>query len=203
MPAAALRDDLESLLRVRKLDHTSSIVHRRSSIVSTIAWTIADAIDGRLSPPASPISMHGSTAACRAAISPKSSARDRRAVSPFSCRRWPARPREGEAVALIDPLDMFDPVSASSSGIDFTRMLWVRGESSSSARVSLSCEYGTLQKSARSGGEGAESRAAGRRVRTCRCSIWARSRRRPLSGCLTPPGCACIGSSKAAKPRAC
>jgi recombination protein RecA len=25
-------------------------------------------------------------------------------------------------------------------------MLWVRGESSSSARVSLSCEYGTLQK---------------------------------------------------------
>ena len=52
----------------------------------------------------------------------------------------------GEAVALIDPLDMFDPVSASASGIDFTRMLWVRGESSSSARVSLSCEYGTLQK---------------------------------------------------------
>ncbi len=26
-------------------------------------------------------------------------------------------------------------------------MLWIRGEASSSARVSLSCEYGTLQKS--------------------------------------------------------
>jgi hypothetical protein len=51
----------------------------------------------------------------------------------------------GEAVALIDPLDMFDPVSA--RGIDFERMLWVRGDASSSARVSLSCEYGTLQKS--------------------------------------------------------
>jgi len=53
----------------------------------------------------------------------------------------------GEAVAFIDPLDMFDPVSASASGIDFARLLWVRGEASSSARVSLSCEYGTLQKS--------------------------------------------------------
>jgi hypothetical protein len=51
----------------------------------------------------------------------------------------------GEAVALIDPLDMFDPVSA--SAIDFQRMLWIRGEATSSARMSLSCEYGTLQKS--------------------------------------------------------
>jgi hypothetical protein len=53
----------------------------------------------------------------------------------------------GEAVALVDPLDMFDPVSAAASGIDFSRMLWVRGEATSSSRVSLSCEYGTLQKS--------------------------------------------------------
>jgi KaiC/GvpD/RAD55 family RecA-like ATPase len=56
----------------------------------------------------------------------------------------------GEAVALIDPLDMFDPVSASAvvhqphGAIDFARMLWVRGAAPSSARVSLSCEYGTL-----------------------------------------------------------
>jgi hypothetical protein len=53
----------------------------------------------------------------------------------------------GEAVALVDPLDMFDPVSAVSAGIDFSRMLWVRGEATSSSRISLSCEYGTLQKS--------------------------------------------------------
>jgi hypothetical protein len=50
-------------------------------------------------------------------------------------------------VALIDPLDMFDPPSAAASGIDFSRMLWIRGEATSSARVSLSSEYGTLQKS--------------------------------------------------------
>jgi len=53
----------------------------------------------------------------------------------------------GEAVALIDPLDMFDPMTASASGVDFQRMLWIRGESCSSSRVSLSSEYGTLQKS--------------------------------------------------------
>jgi KaiC/GvpD/RAD55 family RecA-like ATPase len=53
----------------------------------------------------------------------------------------------GEAVALVDPLDMFDPVSAATAGIDFSRMLWVRGETTSSSRISLSCEYGTLQKS--------------------------------------------------------
>jgi hypothetical protein len=53
----------------------------------------------------------------------------------------------GEAVALIDPLDMFDPVSAAAHHIDFQRMLWVRGEACSSSRVSLSLDYGTLQKS--------------------------------------------------------
>jgi hypothetical protein len=43
---------------------------------------------------------------------------------------------------------MFDPASAAASGIDFSRMLWIRGDASSSTRVSLSCEYGTLQKNA-------------------------------------------------------
>jgi hypothetical protein len=41
---------------------------------------------------------------------------------------------------------MVDPVSAAASGIDFQRLLWVRGDAVGSARVSLSCEYGTLQK---------------------------------------------------------
>ena len=50
-------------------------------------------------------------------------------------------------MALINPLDMYEPVTASASGVDFQRMLWIRGESSGSARVSLSSEYGTLQKS--------------------------------------------------------
>ena len=75
-------------------------------------------------------------------VGPRSSGRLAILVSALA-----AATARGEAVALIDPLDMFDPVSASAAGIDFQRMLWVRGEASSSARVSLSCEYGTLQKS--------------------------------------------------------
>ena len=75
-------------------------------------------------------------------VGPRSSGRLAIAVSALA-----GATARGEAVALIDPLDMFDPVSAAASGIDFQRMLWVRGEASSSARVSLSCEYGTLQKS--------------------------------------------------------
>jgi KaiC/GvpD/RAD55 family RecA-like ATPase len=81
-------------------------------------------------------------------VGPRSSGRLAILVSTLA-----AATSRGEAVALIDPLDMFDPVSASGTfrhahdrGLDFQRMLWIRGEASSSARVSLSCEYGTLQK---------------------------------------------------------
>jgi hypothetical protein len=34
----------------------------------------------------------------------------------------------GETVALIDTFDRFDPASAAASGIDLTRLLWVRGQ---------------------------------------------------------------------------
>jgi hypothetical protein len=33
----------------------------------------------------------------------------------------------GEAVALVDPCDRFDPVSAADLGVDLRRLLWVRG----------------------------------------------------------------------------
>jgi RecA/RadA recombinase len=33
----------------------------------------------------------------------------------------------GEVVALVDVVDRFDPVSAAASGLDLTRVLWVRG----------------------------------------------------------------------------
>ena len=103
-------------------------------------------IDDLLSLPASPISTHVSMEASHAVISPtlygpRSSGRLTILVSALA-----GATGRGEAVALIDPLDMFDPVSAAASQIDFTRLLWVRGEAVSSARVSLSCEYGTLQK---------------------------------------------------------
>jgi recombination protein RecA len=128
---------LESLLRERKLDHTLTDWGLPSDPVAG-RWLVPTGIaelDTRLEGgiPRGHLSE---------VIGPRSSGRLAILVSALA--RATAR---GDAVALIDPLDMFDPVSASASGVDFQRMLWVRGEASSSARVSLSCEYGTLQKS--------------------------------------------------------
>jgi recombination protein RecA len=142
MPAAAI-DYLESLLRERKLDHTLTDrglppVPVRELDPLTTQWLIPTGmaeLDARLEGgiPRGHVSE---------VVGPRSSGRLAILVSALA-----AATSRGEAVALIDPLDMFDPVSASACGLDFQRMLWIRGEASSSARVSLSCEYGTLQKS--------------------------------------------------------
>jgi hypothetical protein len=138
MPAAA-RADLESLLRVRKLDHTltPALPSSEPPADDLIRWAVPtglSALDARL---------HGGFP--RGQLSeiagPRSSGRLTVMVSAMS-----GATGRGEAVALIDPLDMFDPVSAAPSGLDFERTLWVRGEASGATRVSLSCEYGTLQK---------------------------------------------------------
>jgi len=134
MPAAAI-DYLESLLRERKLDHTLT---DRGLTPITTQWLIPTGmaeLDTRLEGgiPRGHVSE---------VVGPRSSGRLAILVSALA-----AATSRGEAVALIDPLDMFDPVSASACGLDFQRMLWIRGEASSSARVSLSYEYGTLQKS--------------------------------------------------------
>ena len=134
------REDLESLLRVRKLDHTLAATGLEPEpsghdVVRTMVPTgIAD-LDARLRGgiPRGQLSEF---------IGPRSSGRLAMVVSALA-----GATARGEAVALVDPLDMFDPVSAASAGIDFSRMLWVRGEATSSSRLSLSCEYGTLQKS--------------------------------------------------------
>lgn len=136
MPAIS-RADLESLLRLRKLDHT--LTSARSPASPTGAcWLVPTGIpdlDARLQGgiPRGHLSEF---------VGPRSSGRFAVVLSALA-----GATARGEAVALIDPLDMFDPASAAASGIDFSRTLWVRGEASSSARVSLSCEYGTLQKS--------------------------------------------------------
>jgi hypothetical protein len=136
MPAAAVnRDYLESLLRERKLDHTLAL---RDADAPDARWVVPTGVtdlDARLGGgiPRGHLSE---------IVGPRSSGRLSILVSALA-----AATSRGEAVALIDPLDMFDPVSASAAGIDFTRMLWIRGEASTSARVSLSCDYGTLQKS--------------------------------------------------------
>jgi hypothetical protein len=48
----------------------------------------------------------------------------------------------GELVALVDPLDMFDPVSAAAHGVALSRMLWVRGCAAGPDRTSLPREVG-------------------------------------------------------------
>ena len=135
MPAAAI-DHLESLLRARKLDHTLSnwsLTPEPSQARWLVPTGMAE-LDARLE--GGVPRGHFSEV-----VGPRSSGRLSILVSALA-----AATVRGEAVALIDPLDMFDPVSASAS-IDFQRMLWVRGDAPSSARMSLSCEYGTLQKS--------------------------------------------------------
>ena len=135
MPATAVdREYLESLLRERKLDHTLTGFASGPEarwVVPTGIDELDERLDGGI--PRGHLSEF---------VGPRSSGRLAILVSAMA-----AATSRGEAVALIDPLDMFDPASASASGLDFQRMLWVRGEASSSARVSLSCEYGTLQKS--------------------------------------------------------
>jgi hypothetical protein len=143
MAATAIdKDYLESLLRTRKLDHTLShwglTPESPGADPMSARWLVPTAIaelDARLGGgiPRGHLSE---------VVGPRSSGRLAILMSALA-----GATLRGELVALVDPLDMFDPVSASANGIDFQRMLWVRGEATSSARVSLSCEYGTLQKS--------------------------------------------------------
>jgi hypothetical protein len=136
MSPALSRDHLESLLRDRKLDHT--LTPAAGAGPGELRWLVPTGIaelDARLDGglPRGHLSE---------VVGPRSSGRLAILVSALA-----GATSRGEAVALVDPLDMFDPVSASAHGVDFQRMLWIRGEATSSARVSLSCEYGTLQKS--------------------------------------------------------
>src|SRR4051812_49050559 len=142
MPALA-RAALESLLRLKKLDHTltspDALPHDHAEGADVHArWVVPTGIrdlDERLQGgfPRGHLSE---------VVGPRSSGR--LALSLAMLARATCR---GEAAAYIDPLDMFDPPSAGSTDLDFSRVLWIRGDATSSARVSLSCEYGVLQKS--------------------------------------------------------
>jgi len=139
MPAMA-RAELESLLRLKKLDHTLAGPDGMNALESGLAgrWLVPTGIprlDDRLQggfPRGQMSEVVGRRSCGGLAVM----------VSTVA-----GATQRGEAVAYIDPLDMFDPPSAAASRVDFSRMLWIRGEATSSARVSLSCEYGTLQKS--------------------------------------------------------
>jgi hypothetical protein len=112
---------LESLLRVRKLDVTltTSTLWRqaREERAQTGVASIDAALGGGLS---------------RGHLSEIVGARSAGRTT-LLCQALSAAVERGEAVALVDPCDRFDPVSAAELGLDLQRLLWVRGTGDASA----------------------------------------------------------------------
>lgn len=110
------RQDLEALLRTRKLDHTlswtTSASERRAP---DVVPTGLDQLDRHL---------HGGFP--RGQLSEIVGARSTGRTG-LLCALLAAATRRGELVALIDTLDMFDPISGAAAGIDLSRVLWTRG----------------------------------------------------------------------------
>jgi hypothetical protein len=110
------RSDLESLLRARKLDNT--LPSARPGVTSdetAVAATGVASLDAQLGGgfPRGQLSE---------LIGPRSAGR-----TSLLIRTLAAATARGELVALVDALDMFDPASASAAGLDFDRLLWIRG----------------------------------------------------------------------------
>jgi hypothetical protein len=107
----AARAELESLLRARKLDATlTSAAPGGGEVAETGSAPIDDAIGGGLA--------RGQLSEI---VGSRSSGR-----TIVLCRTLAAAAARGEAVALIDPCDMFDPASADAAGVDLSKLLWVR-----------------------------------------------------------------------------
>lgn len=115
MPLAA-RAELESLLRARKLDMTltSAALWADPDRSRDIAPTGVAALDAALG---------GGLARGHLSeiVGPRSSGR-----TTVLCRMLAAAADRGEAVALIDACDRFDPASAEAAGVDLSKLLWVR-----------------------------------------------------------------------------
>ena len=112
MPSA-LRVELESLLRHRKLDQTLT-TNMWADVERDVAATGIERLDEQLG---------GGIARGHLSeiVGPRSSGR-----TTVLCRMFQAAADRGEALALIDTCDRFDPVSASASGVDLSKLLWVR-----------------------------------------------------------------------------
>jgi recombination protein RecA len=114
--SSAARAELESLLRARKLDVTltSSAPWADPDRSREIAPTGTAALD---------IALGGGLARGHLSevVGPRSSGR-----TTVLCRMLAAAADRGEAVALIDACDRFDPASAEAAGVDLSKLLWVR-----------------------------------------------------------------------------
>ena len=107
------RAHLESLLRARKLDVTLTdpAVPREADDRAPTGLPVVDAALGG-----------GFTRGQLSEIvGPRSSGR-----TAVLCQALAAATLRGELAALIDTSDRFDPVSASETGVDLSRVLWVR-----------------------------------------------------------------------------
>jgi hypothetical protein len=125
---------LESLLRARKLDVTLTAsapwrqhVDRAPTGVPSIDAALAGGLPrGQLS------EIVGARSAGRTAL---------------ACQALGSAAERGEAVALVDPCDRFDPESASAPGGDLSRLLWIRGTGGAAcAQTALKADAQTALK---------------------------------------------------------
>jgi hypothetical protein len=118
----AARAHLESLLRTRKLDVT---------LTSTAPWNAPDRDVAPTGVEALDLALGGGLARGHLSevIGPRSSGRTTILYSTLA-----AAGARGEAVALVDTHDRFDPESADAAGLDLTKLLWVR-EAGDAARA--------------------------------------------------------------------
>lgn len=113
---ATARAVIESLLRARKLDGTLTDARPwvpplpEDRVASTGVPAIDEPLGGGL--------RRGHLSEI---VGPRSSGR-----TTVLCRALAAATSRGEVVAVVDPCDRFDPVSAADAGVDLTRLLWVR-----------------------------------------------------------------------------
>jgi hypothetical protein len=113
MPHAA-RAELESLLRARKLD---------VALTSAAPWTRAPRDVAPTGVAALDEALGGGLA--RGHLSEIVGMRSTGRITVL-CRMLAAAAERGEAVALIDTCDRFDPASAEAAGLDLSKLLWVR-----------------------------------------------------------------------------
>ena len=106
---------LETLLRARKLDVT---------LTTSALWRQAREERAQTGVPAIDAALGGGLPRGHLSeiVGPRSAGR-----TTVLCHAMAAAAERGEAVALIDPCDRFDPESASGLGLDLRRLLWVRG----------------------------------------------------------------------------
>ena len=122
MPATC-RADVEALLRAKKLDRTLVPVTKGSGIavVAETMQTGLPGLDQQLGG-GLPLGQFSEI------VGPRSSGRTSLLMAMLA-----ATTRRGELAALVDTFDMFDVESMAAAGVRLDRLLWVRGETSTSA----------------------------------------------------------------------